>query len=68
MTPTTILDTKNAPPKILLSPTSPSSERVNETMPEKTSVAPFPRGRRVVPAIVGERFKVLDKLSKEGQK
>lgn len=66
--PTTILDTKKAPPKTLLSPRSPLADLVKETIEAKTSGAPFPSERRVTPAMVGESFKILDKLSKEEQK
>lgn len=68
MIPTTTLDIKNAPPRTLLNPTSPSPDRVKEMILENTSVTPLPRGRSVVPAIVGERLRILDKLSREGQK
>lgn len=68
MTPTTTLDTKKAPPKILFRPTSPLLDLVKETILAKTSGAPLPSERRVTPAIVGESFKSLDRLSKEGQK
>lgn len=68
MTPTTMLDTKKAPPNTLFRPTSPSPDLVKETMLAKTSGAPFPSERRVTPAMVGESFKILDKLSKEEQK
>lgn len=66
--PTTKLETKNAPPKIELSPKSPLFDLVKETTLENKSGAPFPRERSVTPAIVGDSFKTLDKLSKEGQK
>jgi len=66
--PTTKLETKNAPPKIELSPKSPLFDLVKETTLENKSGAPLPRERSVTPAIVGDSFKTLDKLSKEGQK
>jgi hypothetical protein len=68
ITPTTILETKKAPPKTLLRPTAPLPDLVKETIEAKTSGAPFPNERRVTPAMVGESFKILDKLSKEEQK
>lgn len=68
MTPTTVLDTKKAPPRTLLRPISPLPDLVKETIEAKTSGAPFPSERRVTPAMVGESFKILDKLSKEEQK
>uniref|UniRef100_A0A0V0H1K4 Putative ovule protein n=1 Tax=Solanum chacoense TaxID=4108 RepID=A0A0V0H1K4_SOLCH len=69
ITPTTKQEMKNAPPNTLLSPTVPLLlDRVNDMILEKTSLAPFPRGRRVVPAIAGERFMTLDKPSAQGQK
>lgn len=66
--PTTTLDTKNAPPKTIFRPTSPSLVLVKETILAKTSAAPFPSERRVTPAIVGDSFNTLDKFSKEEQK
>lgn len=66
--PTTTLDTKNAPPRTLFRPTSPSPVLVKDTILAKTSGAPLPRERRVTPAIVGDSLKILDKPSKEGQK
>lgn len=68
ITPTTILETKKAPPRTLFRPTSPSSDRVKETILEKTSDAPLPRARRVTPAIVGGSFRILDRLSSDEQK
>ena len=68
MMPVTTLETKKAPPRILLRPTSPSLEPVKEIMLEKTSEAPFPSERRATPAMVGESFRVLERLSREGQK
>ncbi|KAA8518355.1 hypothetical protein F0562_015762 [Nyssa sinensis] len=62
-----MLDMKNAPPKTLLRPTPPSPDLVKEIILENTSLAPLPRGRRVVPAMVGESFKAFDKHSTEGQ-
>ena len=49
MMPVTTLETKKAPPRILLRPTSPSLEPVKEIMLEKTSEAPFPSERRETP-------------------
>lgn len=68
MTPTTALETKKAPPRTLFRPTSASPDLVKEMMLAKTSGAPLPRERRVMPAMVGDSFRVLDKPSKEGQK
>lgn len=70
ITPRMTLETKKALPKTLLRPTwlELELEAVNEMIPMNTSPAPFPSGRRVTPAKVGERFKTLDKLSKELQK
>ncbi|KAL2502108.1 uncharacterized protein Fot_35956 [Forsythia ovata] len=67
-TPTTKHDMKMAPPNTPLRPTSPSPDRVKEIILAKTSLAPFPSGRSVVPAIVGDSFRTVDKLSTEGQK
>lgn len=68
-TPTTTVETKIAPPNMLLSPISPPSvDVVKAIMLEKTSVDPFPNGSKVVPAIAGERLSVLDKCSTAGQK
>lgn len=53
---------------MLFSPTSPLPDLVKETMEAKTSEAPFPSERRVTPAMIGESFMSLDKLSKEEQK
>lgn len=66
--PTTIVDTKKAPPRILLRPTAPLPDLVKETIEANTSGAPFPSERRVTPAMVGESFKIFDKLSKAEQK
>ncbi|KAK9157631.1 hypothetical protein Scep_004205 [Stephania cephalantha] len=66
--PTTTVDTNRAPPNTLLRPTSPVPALVKETRLENTSGAPLPRERRVTPAMVGESFRKLDKLSNEEQK
>jgi hypothetical protein len=70
MIPTTTHDMKEAPPTTVLRPISmfvPPSP-INDTKLEKTSEAPLPRERRVTPAIVGDSFKSLDRLSSEEQK
>lgn len=66
--PTTTLDTKNSPPNMLFRPISlvPSLEK--EIILERTSGAPFPRERRVIPAKVGESLRISDKPSSEEQK
>lgn len=66
-TPTTTVEMKIDPPRILLRPISPSSVVKAITL-EKTSVEPFPNGSKVVPAIAGERLRVFDKCSTAGQK
>ncbi|KAF1883324.1 hypothetical protein Lal_00015117 [Lupinus albus] len=66
--PNTALDTKNAPPRMLFSPTAPLLELVKETTVAKKSGAPFPRERRVTPAMVGDSLKMLDKPCKLLQK
>lgn len=69
ITPTTTVETKIPPPKMLLRPISPPSlVPVKAIMLEKTSGDPFPNGSKVVPAIAGERLSVLDKCSTAGQK
>lgn len=67
MIPKTALDTKKAPPRMLLRPTL-LLDPVKETTLAKKSGAPLPRERRVTPAIVGGSLKILDKPSKELQK
>ncbi|KAM0980415.1 hypothetical protein EV2_014172 [Malus domestica] len=66
--PTTAQDTKEAPPRTVLRPISPVPPPINETRLENTSGAPLPRESRVTPAIVGDNFNNLDKLSSEEQK
>lgn len=68
MIPTTTVETKNAPPRMLLRPTSLVFSPMKETMLANKSGAPFPRERRVAPAMVGESFKVFDRPSREEQK
>jgi len=66
--PTTTQETKDAPPSTVLKPMSWVPLPLKETRVAKTSLAPFPRERRVTPAIVGESLSNLDKFSREGQK
>ena len=68
MIPTTTHVTKEAPPSTVLRPTSHVPSPIIETMLEKKSGAPLPRESRVTPAIVGDNFSKLDKLSSEEQK
>ncbi|KAL5708693.1 hypothetical protein ACHQM5_019459 [Ranunculus cassubicifolius] len=61
-------ETKKTPPKTLLRPTPPVPSPIKETKLENTSFAPLPKERRVTPAIAGESFRTIAKLSKEEQK
>lgn len=69
ITPTTTVVTKRAPPRTLLSPTSPTPDpAVKETILEKKSGAPFPNERSVTPAMAGESLRTFERLSSEEQK
>lgn len=68
MIPKTAVETKNAPPKMLLRPTAPLFELVKETTLAKKSGAPFPKESNVTPAMVGDNLKMFDKPSREVQK
>lgn len=68
MIPTTTHVTKEAPPSTVLRPMPRVPLPIKETMLAKKSGAPLPRESRVAPAIVGDNFSSLDKLSSEEQK
>ena len=68
MTPKTALETKNAPPRMLLRPTAPSLDLVKETTLAKKSGAPFPRESKVTPAMVGDSLKMSERPSRLLQK
>jgi len=68
MTPRTALDTKNAPPRMLLRPTAPSLDLVKDTTLAKKSGAPFPRESKVTPAMVGDSLKMSERPSRLLQK
>jgi hypothetical protein len=68
MIPTTTQETKEAPPSTVLKPTLDVPSPIKDTRLAKTSGAPLPSERRVIPAIVGDKFNSLDNFSSEEQK
>ena len=70
MTPATAVETKKAPPRTALRPTSSSARpaAANETALEKRSGMPLPSARRVAPATAGGRRSSSASPCSAGQK